>query len=131
MCRFHMTTFAGAVWKFSLVLWGYIWEPAKVLQIGLRPATLLKKRLWDRCFSVNFTKMFRTPFVSERLRWLLLCNVPIIHRHLDNSEAFFIGFYYWFQNSCSSNEQNVTGNEQKVSSNEQNQTKNGILSGKW
>ena len=23
---------------------------------GLRPATLLKKRLWHRCFPVNFTK---------------------------------------------------------------------------
>ena len=29
---------------------------------SLRPATLLKKRLWDRCFSVNFAKFFRTLF---------------------------------------------------------------------
>ena len=29
---------------------------------GLRPATLLKKRLWDRCFPMNFVKILRTPF---------------------------------------------------------------------
>ena len=29
---------------------------------GLRPATLLKKRLWHRHFPVNFTKFLRTPF---------------------------------------------------------------------
>ena len=37
---------------------------------NLRPATLLKKRLWHRCFSVKFTKILRTPFLqntSERL----------------------------------------------------------------
>ena len=28
----------------------------------LRPATLLKKRLWHRYFPVNFAKFFRTPF---------------------------------------------------------------------
>ena len=28
----------------------------------LRPATLLKKRLWCRCFPVNFAKFLRTPF---------------------------------------------------------------------
>ena len=29
---------------------------------GLRPATLLKKRLWHRCFLVNFAKFLKTPF---------------------------------------------------------------------
>ena len=29
---------------------------------GLRPATLLKKRLWHKCFPVNFVKFLRTPF---------------------------------------------------------------------
>ena len=38
---------------------------------ALRPATLLKKRFWDRCFPVNFTKFLRTPFFTEQLRWLL------------------------------------------------------------
>ena len=39
---------------------------------GLRPVTLLKMRLWHRCFAVNFAKFLRTPFLIEHLRWLLL-----------------------------------------------------------
>ena len=39
---------------------------------GLKPATLLKKSLWHRCFPVNFAKFLRTPFFTEHLRWLLL-----------------------------------------------------------
>ena len=34
---------------------------------GLSPATLLKKRLWHRCFPVNFAKFLRTPFLTEHL----------------------------------------------------------------
>ena len=37
-----------------------------------RPATLLKKGLWHRCFPVNFVKFLRTLFLIEHLRWLLL-----------------------------------------------------------
>ena len=39
---------------------------------GLRPAFLLKKRLWQRFFPVNFVKFLRTPFFMERFWWLLL-----------------------------------------------------------
>ena len=39
--------------------------------LSLRPPTLLKKRLWHRCFPVNFVKLLRTPFYGEYL-WLLL-----------------------------------------------------------
>ena len=39
---------------------------------GLRPGTLLKKRLWHRWFPVNFAKILRTPFLTEYLWWLLL-----------------------------------------------------------
>ena len=35
-------------------------------------ATLFKKRLWHRCFPVNFVKFLRTPFFIEHLWWLLL-----------------------------------------------------------
>ena len=38
----------------------------------LRPAALLKKRLWHRCFPRDFTKFLRTPSPTEHLRWLLL-----------------------------------------------------------
>ena len=39
---------------------------------GLRPAILLKKKLWHRCFPVNFSKFLRSPFFIEHLQWLLL-----------------------------------------------------------
>ena len=39
---------------------------------GLRPTTLLKKRLWHRCFPVNFVKFRRAPFFIEHLWWRLL-----------------------------------------------------------
>ena len=39
---------------------------------GLRPPTLLKKRLWQRCFPVRFVKFLRTRFFTEHLWWLLL-----------------------------------------------------------
>ena len=39
---------------------------------GLRSATLLKKRLWHRRFTVNFSKLLIIPFLTEHLRWLLL-----------------------------------------------------------
>ena len=38
----------------------------------LRPATLLKKRIWQSCFPMTFAKFLRTPFITEHLRWLLL-----------------------------------------------------------
>ena len=38
----------------------------------LRPATLLKKRLWHRCFLVNFVKFLRTPFLQNISGRLLL-----------------------------------------------------------
>ena len=44
----------------------------------------LKKRLWHRCFPVNFAKFLRTHFLTEHLWWLLLSHfiqgivVPIV-----------------------------------------------------
>ena len=31
------------------------------------PAAILKKRLWQRCFPVNFGKFLRTPLLTEHL----------------------------------------------------------------
>ena len=41
-------------------------------KIAGRPATFLKKRLWSRCFPVNFGKFLRAPFFTEHIQWLLL-----------------------------------------------------------
>ena len=39
---------------------------------GPRPATLFKKRLWYRCFPVNFVKFPRTPYLQNASGRLLL-----------------------------------------------------------
>ena len=36
-------------------------------QSGLEPATLLKERLWHRCFPANFVKFLRMPFLKTTL----------------------------------------------------------------
>ena len=44
--------------------------------IKLQASTLLKIRLWHRCFPVNFAKFLRAAFLTEYLWWLLL-NIPL------------------------------------------------------
>ena len=51
---------------------------------GLEPATLLKKRLWYKCFPVNFAKFLRTPFLQNTYGQLLL----IFYFFLSNTFAF-------------------------------------------
>ena len=48
------------------------------LSRGSLPATLLKKRLWYRCFPMNFGKTLRTLLLTEYLRWLLLSFTVIV-----------------------------------------------------
>ena len=48
---------------------------------GLRPVTLLKKRLWHSCFPVNFAKFLRTPFFIEHL-WYRLLNIIILSKRI-------------------------------------------------
>ena len=58
----HFTKFTGKHLCHSLFF-------NKVL--GLRLATLFKKRLWHRCFPVNFVKFLKTTFYIEHPWWLL------------------------------------------------------------
>ena len=44
----------------------------------LQATTLLKNRLWHRCFPLNFAKFLRTPFYKEYLRWLLLWKINLL-----------------------------------------------------
>ena len=45
---------------------------ATLLKRDLRPATLVKKRLWHRCFFCEFCEISKNAFFTEHLRWLLL-----------------------------------------------------------
>ena len=54
----------------------------------LTPATLLKKRLWHRCFPHNFAKFLRTPFFIEHLQWLLLETFKTYKINIKSSVTF-------------------------------------------
>ena len=63
----------------------------------LRPATLLRNRLWHRCFPVNFAKFLRTSFIIEHLWWLLLN--PVTDRNVNFmiilwSDHMIISYYH-------------------------------------
>ena len=76
---------------------------------GLRPSTLLKKRLWHRCFPVNLAKFLRTPF-SQNTSGGCFCNsflLSLLNAYLFRFKLFVLHglellvskFYilpYWF-----------------------------------
>ena len=45
---------------------------------GLRPESLLKIRLWYKCFPVNFAKFVRTLFLQNTSGWLILAIVVLL-----------------------------------------------------
>ena len=53
-----------------------------IKKVFLRPAILLKKRLWHRCFPVNFEKFLRTPFLTEHLRRLLIMETSNVRQDI-------------------------------------------------
>ena len=46
---------------------------------GLRPETLLRKRLQHRCFQVNFVKLLRTPFLQNSS---VICLTVSFHKEI-------------------------------------------------
>ena len=53
----------GIVWNFAKFTRKHLCQSLFFDKVaGLGPATLSKKRLWPRCFPVNFSKVLRTPF---------------------------------------------------------------------
>ena len=62
----------------------------KHLYQSLGPATLLKKRLWHRCFPVNFAKFLRTPFLQTTSGRLLLEDWDLKSYLTDGNESNFL-----------------------------------------
>ena len=48
-----------------------------LIKLQLRPATLLKRKIWHRCFPVNFVKFLRTPILQNISGRLLLSRIYI------------------------------------------------------
>ena len=62
----------GVLWKKVFLEISQNSQENTCARVRLRSAYLLKKRLWYRCFSVNFAKFLKTHFFIEHLWWLLL-----------------------------------------------------------
>ena len=54
------------------VLWKRVFLEISQTSQGNSCTRVLKKRLWHRCFPVNFVKFLRTPFLQNTFRRLLL-----------------------------------------------------------
>ena len=65
----------GVLGNFAKLTGKHLWQSLFLIKLQAPPATLLKKRLWHKCFPVNFAKLLTTPFLIEHLWWLLLYNV--------------------------------------------------------
>ena len=71
---------------------------------GPKPATLLKKSLWDGCFPVNFAKFLRVPFLQNTSGRLLLCviqRVSFIPDHIN--QADITHYKPWYRGNYLSN----------------------------
>ena len=67
---------------------------------GLRPGTLLKKRLWHRSFLVNFVKFLRTPFFTEHLWTTVSQDIgmtygKLLHLVYDWNLRKWFAIFYW------------------------------------
>ena len=51
------------------------------------------KRLWHRCFPVNFAKFLRTSFLTEHLRWMLLSKMCLALQFSIFHVSFFTEYF--------------------------------------
>ena len=70
----------------------------KHLYSGLRPATLLKKRLWHRRFSENFAKLLRTLFLQNSSGRLLVKVIKMMSEFLTHSSIAPDKVFFWKMN---------------------------------
>ena len=69
----------GVLRNFAIFTWKYLCQSLfliKLQALGVRPASLLKKRLWRKCFPVNFAKFLGTPSLQNASGWLFLAKLP-------------------------------------------------------
>ena len=63
---------------------------------GLRPATLLKKRPWHRCFPVSFAKFLRTPPVAASASSINNTSLIIEAESLQPKYLFLLFYYHYY-----------------------------------
>ena len=62
----------GVLKNFAKLTGKHLSRVSFLIKLLGAPAILLKKRLWHRCFPVNFANFLRTPFLQNTSGWLLL-----------------------------------------------------------
>ena len=53
-----------------------------LIKLQAWPTTLLKKRLWNRCFPVNFATFLRTSLLGKHLFWLTASNFTLLNHFM-------------------------------------------------
>ena len=89
----------GVLRNFGIFTWKYLWQSLfliKLQALGVRPASLLKKRLWRKCFPVNFAKFLGTPFLQNASGWLLLAKLPDPNRRKMRLPCMNMPWHYVF-----------------------------------
>ena len=77
-------------WKFSFPVFRSKLTKSNHQKCFIRPATILKKRLWHRCFPVNFAKFSRTHPLRNTSGRLLL--TLFIFSFVQSSLVLFLTF---------------------------------------
>ena len=70
-----------------------------LIKLQARPATLLKKILWQSYFPVNFVKFLRAPFLQNTSRWLLLTSAKLAAIWVITLKYYLILTYIGFDQS--------------------------------
>ena len=97
-----ITSFRSFIYSCCFLIWLFSdmdsAEISLVWHLGLRPVTLLKKRLRCQCFLVNFVKLLRTAFFIEHLWWLLL-NFQVLTKAFPLLALpwLYLLWFYWGQ----------------------------------
>ena len=86
--------------------------------IKLRPATLLKKRLWQRCFCINFAKFLRTPFLQDTSGRLLLFRYIYFGKSAVKVLIKYRGSNWYYDASANSTSQSGECHENKCFNND-------------
>ena len=83
----------GVLRNFAKLTGKYLFQVLFFSKVaGLMSATLLKKRLWHRCFPVNFAKFLRTSFsqnTSGRLLLILLTDIWYCTTHKEKLYKYY------------------------------------------
>ena len=81
----------GVLRNFAKVTGKYLCQSLYFNKV--RPATLLKQRLWRRCFPMNFAKFLRTPFFAKHF-WATASKYKEIFYAFDLKNKIFDGIKF-------------------------------------